>query len=1071
MSFLNLSGRIGTSAGNIPVLDANGKLDTSILPSLAITDVYVVADIPSRSLLTIQKGDVAIVTGESKTYIYDGMAWQEIKSPTGGVTSVNAQTGTVSLAMANISDVAISGITTGQYLKWNGTVFANTKITFAELTSKPITLAGYGITDAATSASPTLTGIPLAPTAPAGTSTAQIATTAFVANNFAPIDSPDFLGTPTAPTPVAGTATQQLATTAFVAYNFASLDSPLFVGTPTAPTPAIDDVSTQIATTEFVTLAMSNVSSLPSQTGNAGKYLTTNGTISNWGDVSYNTLTNKPTLFSGNYVDLIGKPTLGSAAALNTGIASGNIPVLDASGKLNTSVLPNLGTASSLNTGTSAGNIPVLDASGKLNTSVLPSLAISDVYVVVDTIARNALTVQTGDVAIVTGESKTYIYDGTIWQEVKSPTGTASGVTSVNGQTGVVSMAMANISDVAISGITTGQYLKWNGTVFANTKITFAELTSKPITLAGYGITDAAPSASPTLTGTPIAPTAPAGTSTAQIATTAFVANNFAPIDSPAFLGLPTAPTPVTGTATQQLATTAFVAFNFASLDSPMFSGTPTAPTPTIDDVSTQIATTEFVTLAISNSGGGSSNLPSQTGNTGKYLTTNGTTLSWGDVSYTTLTNKPTLGTAAALNTGIASGNIPVLDASGKLNTSVIPSLAITSVSVVADATARNALTVQTGDVAIVTGESKTYIYDGTTWQEVKSPTGTGGGSVTSVNGQTGVVSLAMTNISDVAISGITTGQYLKWNGTVFANTKITFAELTSKPITLAGYGITDAAPAASPTLTGTPIAPTAPAGTSTAQIATTAFVANSFAPIDSPSFTGVPSAPTPVTGTATQQLATTAFVAFNFASLDSPLFVGTPTAPTPAINDISTQIATTEFVTLAISNSGGGSSLPSQTGNAGKYLTTNGTTASWATVSGGSGSVTDDTSTNTNYYPVFATTTSGTMTAKVSSSKLLFNPSTGTLSSTAFQSLSDQSMKTNIKDISNVLSIIKALHGVKYDWVDGSGSSYGVIAQELEAVIPELIGTHDGVKTVNYNGLIPFLIEAIKILCEKLNV
>ena len=322
------------------------------------------------------------------------------------------------------------------------------------------------------------------------------------------------------------------------------------------------------------------------------------------------------------------------------GTSAGNIPVLDANGKLDTSVLPNLGNSSSLNTGTSAGNIPVLDASGKLDTSVLPSLAITDVYVVVDATARNALTVQTGDVAVVTGESKTYIYDGMAWQEIKSPTG---GVTSVNGQTGTVSLAMANLSNVAISGITTGQYLKWNGTVFVNTKITFAELISKPTTLAGYSISDAATSISPTLTGIPLAPTAPAGTSTAQIATTAFVANSFAPIDSPSFTGVPSAPTPVTGTATQQLATTAFVAFNFASLDSPMFSGTPTAPTPTIDDVSTQIATTEFVTLAISNSGGGSSNLPSQTGNTGKYLTTDGTTLSWGNVSYTTLTNKPTI--------------------------------------------------------------------------------------------------------------------------------------------------------------------------------------------------------------------------------------------------------------------------------------------------------------------------------------------------------------------------------------------------------------------------------------------
>lgn len=58
--------------------------------------------------------------------------------------------------------------------------------------------------------SPAFTGVPTAPTAPAGTANTQIATTAFVTS------SPQFLGTPTAPTAANGTNTTQLATTAFV---------------------------------------------------------------------------------------------------------------------------------------------------------------------------------------------------------------------------------------------------------------------------------------------------------------------------------------------------------------------------------------------------------------------------------------------------------------------------------------------------------------------------------------------------------------------------------------------------------------------------------------------------------------------------------------------------------------------------------------------------------------------------------------------------------------------------------------------------------------------------------------
>jgi len=87
-----------------------------------------------------------------------------------------------------------------------------------------------------------------------------------------------------------------------------------------------------------------------------------------------------------------------------------------------------------------------------------------------------------------------------------------------------------------------------------------------------------------------------------------------------------------------------------------------------------------------------------------------------------------------------------------------------------------------------------------------------------------------------------------------------------------------------------------------------------------------------------------------------SPALTGVPTAPTAAPGTSSTQIATTEFVaSLSFSSSLPGQSgaagkylgtdgttaswsfvpsvLPTQTGNSGKYLTTNGTAASWGTV------------------------------------------------------------------------------------------------------------------------------------------
>jgi len=74
----------------------------------------------------------------------------------------------------------------------------------------------------------------------------------------------------------------------------------------------------------------------------------------------------------------------------------------------------------------------------------------------------------------------------------------------------------------------------------------------------------------------------------------------------------------------------------------------------------------------------------------------------------------------------------------------------------------------------------------------------------------------------------------------------------------------------------------------------------------------------------------------------------------------------------------------PSQTSNSGKYLTTDGTDTSWGTISAGA-SITNDTTTATNVYPLFAAATSGTpSTIYTSNAKLLYKPSTGDMQSSA---------------------------------------------------------------------------------------
>ncbi len=162
---------------------------------------------------------------------------------------------------------------------------------------------------------------------------------------------------------------------------------------------------------------------------------------------------------------------------------------------------------------------------------------------------------------------------------------------------------------------------------------------------------------------------------------------------------------------------------------------------------------------------------------------------------------------------------------------------------------------------------------------------------------------------------------------------------------------------------------------------------------------------------------------------------------------------------------------LPDQTGQSGKYLTTNGTTTSWATISAGL-SVSDDTTTNADYYPAILTATSGTATStKVSSTKLYFNPSTGQLNATNFNSLSDARYKTNITPITDAGKKIAAINGVSFNWLENNKPSLGVIAQEVEQVLPELVATgSDGFKSVNYSGIIGVLIEAVKELQAEIS-
>ena len=117
-----------------------------------------------------------------------------------------------------------------------------------------------------------------------------------------------------------------------------------------------------------------------------------------------------------------------------------------------------------------------------------------------------------------------------------------------------------------------------------------------------------------------------------------------------------------------------------------------------------------------------------------------------------------------------------------------------------------------------------------------------------------------------------------------------------------------------------------------------------------------------------------------------------------------------------------------------------------------------------TNYTSNQATNTSSNVTfGTIDCSSL-----TATGNVTAF---SDATLKTDIHTINEALGIVGKLRGVTYKWLSNGQEDIGVIAQEVQEVVPEVVKeTVDGLKTVDYGRLVSVLINAVNELNEKLD-
>jgi hypothetical protein len=428
---------------------------------------------------------------------------------------------------------------------------------------------------------------------------------------------------------------------------------------------------------------------------------------------------------------------------------------------------------------------------------------------------------------------------------------------------------------------------------------------------------------------------------------------------------------------------------------------------------------------------------PSQTGNAGKFLTTNGTAVSWASVAgglsyqgtWNASTNTPTLASGVGTN-----GYYYIVATAGSTNLDGITDW-------------------QIGDW---------LMFNGSVWQKIDQSN-----LVTSVNGQTGAVSLTTTNISEG------TNQYYldsRARSAVSAGTGISYSSATGvitnsapdQTVVLSGgtgistsgtypnFTITNSAPDQTVSLTGagtTSISGTYPSFTVTSndQYTGTVTSVGGTGTVNGISLSGTVTSSgnltlggtlsgvdltTQVTGTlpianggSGQTTAQTAMNAFAGAVTSGSYLRGNGTnvvmaaiqaGDVPTLNQNTTGTASNVTGTVAIANGGTGQTTataafdalaPTTTkgdliasdgtdnvrvpvGTNGYVLTADSTAASgvaWAAGGGGgSVSVSNDTSTSTNLYPLFAAATSGTLsTIYTGDAKLLYKPSTGELSAT----------------------------------------------------------------------------------------